>query len=127
MTSEKDAVPLLHPGVKSSIQGFDKDSLYVVEIYSDLVNGDIKMATPVNAGRTRDSRRDARFFSSITVNYRGQAMNVNFEIDAKNLEEAIDKFPETAQARGSEMVEKLEAMDRRANILMPTATIQKPN
>lgn len=105
------------PRHESKLQGFDKTNLWRIEIVSDTMTGDIRVLTPITVGNVRDTARPTRYLSNVNVMFQGRVVPVNFEIEAGNLEEAIDRFKEQGDRAGAEMIERLQSQVVRQQIM----------
>ena len=90
----------------------DKEGLFREETYTDLRAGSIQMLTPVKADGTVDEGREAMFVGEAHLMSPSGPLPVRCEIDAKTLEEALDKFPEAVNAAVDRMIKQAKEMQR---------------
>lgn len=86
--------------------------LYTDATYTDTKVGSIRCLTPVNADGTPDDTRPALFSGQSQLMTPAGALPINFEIDAKDLAEAVDKFGGAAQQGVEDTFKQLEEMRR---------------
>ncbi len=104
MSDDKAGFP-----AQNNIKAFDLKGLYSLEIVTDMVAGQIQRLTPVNEHGVRDTSRFVRFFSTVTVSHGGRPYQVNFEISAGSLSDALAKFAEEGSKAAMEFLERLES------------------
>lgn len=98
---------------ENKLQSFDKNDLWSIDTVTDLVHGDIRICLPITPDMRHDNLRKCRFFSTVNANIGGRVMPVQFEIVAKSLDEALDRFEESAKESADRMIEKIEAQRNR--------------
>jgi len=72
----------------------DADHLWKEENFTDLKVGSIRKLTPIKLDGTEDESRNATFSATTNIMTPGGALPVSGEIEATNLAEAVEKFPE---------------------------------
>ena len=99
----------------------DASSLYQEETFTDRRVGTIQRLTPVTSSGGKDDARPVIFLGQTQILTPAGALPLNFEVDAKSLEDAIDKFGKSAKGAVSEAMERLEEMRREAasSIIVP--------
>lgn len=90
----------------------NSDELYREEVITDRKVGTIRVLKPVTANGDADDSRETLFIGQASLYTPGGALPLNFELDAKNLAEAVDAFPEAANKAVEETMEKLQEMRR---------------
>ncbi|MCX7816164.1 MAG: hypothetical protein N2317_01460 [Syntrophales bacterium] len=73
----------------------DANNLYREEVITDLKVGNIRQFVPVKANGEIDKKRKTLYFGQTQVITPHGPLPIQFPIDAKNLQQAIEKFPET--------------------------------
>jgi phage tail sheath gpL-like len=97
------------------------DDLYLEEIFTDRRVGTIQRLTPVNAAGLPDPKRQVLYIGQTQILTAAGALPLSFEIDAKSLQEATQKFGEGAKVALQQTMERLEEMRREAasSIIVP--------
>lgn len=90
----------------------DTDALYLEEVYTDRRVGTIHKMTPVKKDGEPDGDRPVLWVGQAQMMTPAGALPLHFEIDAKDLAEATDKFGEGAQKAAEETMERLKEMRR---------------
>jgi len=85
---------------------FDKKNLYKEKTYTDLKTGSIKQLTPVKADGSKDESRTPMFMGQTQMMSPSGPLPIQCMIEAKNLEEAADKFPEAINATVERIIEE---------------------
>lgn len=98
-----------------NVADFNRGELYSTEIITGNA-GDIHILRPVDEHGVRDTTRSIRFFSSITVTFRGQPIPVRFEIAATSLSEALAKWKDTAIEEGELFLQRLSSQYTQAQL-----------
>lgn len=73
---------------------FNKDNLWKEENYTDLEVGAIKKLIPIKVDGTKDDQRLPTFTATTNIMTPSGALPLTGQIEAENIEEAIDKFPD---------------------------------
>jgi hypothetical protein len=76
----------------------DGSNLWKEENFTDLKVGSIRKMTPIKPDGTEDESRKPTFSATTNIMTPGGALPVSGEIEAGNLAEAIEKFPEAINA-----------------------------
>jgi hypothetical protein len=84
----------------------DRSNLYLEESYTDLKVGTIKRLTPVKADGTEDKSRRTVFVGHTSVMTPNGALPIQNVIEAKELSQAIKKFPEAMKAAMDRLAEE---------------------
>jgi len=99
----------------------DIDNLYREETFTDLKVASIRRLTPIKADGSDDPARDAIFIGETTLMSPRGPLPINCPIDAKSLEEAMQKFPEAVNAAVERLIEEAREMQRQeaSRIVVP--------
>lgn len=108
------------PKSLSEIQ-VDTDNLYREEVYTDLKIASIRVLTPVKVDGSVDSGRAVLYSGETQLMSQMGPVPVHAPIDAANLQEAIDKFPEAVNAAVERLMEEAREIQRReaSRIVVP--------
>ncbi len=101
----------------------DQKNLYREEVYTDLKFATIRQLTPVLADGQKDDRRPTLFFGQTQMMTPAGSLPLQFEIEAKNLKQAMEKFPEAVEGAVAEFVEAAKEAQRQSEsrIVVPGA------
>jgi hypothetical protein len=101
----------------------DKSNLYLDETLTDLKAGSIRRLTPVTLDGKNDTSRRLIFVGQTQLMTQMGPLPVQGRIDARTLNEAIEKFPEAIQAAVEEMMEDAREAQRQeaSRIVVPGA------
>jgi hypothetical protein len=91
----------------------DVANLYREDTFTDLQVATLRRLTPVKLDGTDDASRPVMFVASTQLMSQAGPLPVSAQIEAKDLREAIDKFPAAIQAAVEQMVEEAREMQRR--------------
>lgn len=99
----------------------DAAALYLEEVFTDRRVGTIRRLSPVKGDGVPDAARAVVFQGETQVMTPMGALPIAFEIDAKTVEEAANKFGELAKAAIERTVKELQEMRRQAasSIVVP--------
>jgi hypothetical protein len=100
----------------------DKGNLFKEETYTDLKVGIIKRMTPVKADGSVDKTRKSVFVGQTSLMTPNGPLPIQGIIQAKELQQAIKKFPETMQASMERLAEEARKYQEQEN-----AKIEKPD
>jgi len=92
----------------------DQKNLYREEVFTDLRIATIRQLTPVLPDGQKDDRRDVLYFGQTQMMTPAGSLPIQFEIEAKSLKQAMDKFPEEVQQAVQELVENAREAQRQA-------------
>ena len=100
---------------------FDKNSLYKEKTYTDLKTGSIKQLSPVKADGLKDESRTPMFMGQTQMMSPSGPLPIQCMIEANNLEEAADKFPEAINATVEKIIEeaKKARQEEASRIVVP--------
>ena len=107
------------------------DNLYREETYTDFKIASIRRLSPVKPDGSQDYSRKPIFIGFTQLMTPDGPIPLQFHIDAKNLKQGWENFPDAMNRAMKEMVEKAEEMQRQesSRIIVPESTggiIQKP-
>ena len=91
---------------------FNQQNLYREEIYSDLTVGSIRQMLPVKPNGEADKARQPLYMGQSQVYTQHGPMPVQFPIDAKNLQNAMELFPAAMEAFVARLLEEAKEMQR---------------
>lgn len=103
---------------------FNQQNLYLEEVFSDLMSGSIRRLTPVKPNGELDKARKVLFVGSSQVYTPQGPLPIQFPIDAKNLQQAMEKFPEAMDDFIAHLLEEAKEMQRQeqSRIIVPGGT-----
>ncbi len=105
----------------------NQQNLYKEEVFTDLKVANIRQLTPVKANGEPDKTRKIMFFGQTQLVSPHGPLPIQFPIEAKNLQQAIEKFPEVME----QFVEKLMAEARemqkqeQSRIIVPQSSLDE--
>ena len=91
---------------------FNQQNLHQEEVFSDLTVGSIRQLTPVKPNGEPDKTRPVLFVGQSQIYTQHGPMPVEFPIDAKNLQLAMEKFPSAMEEFVAHLVEQAKEMQR---------------
>lgn len=99
----------------------DPKSLYREEMITDRKVGTIRMLTPIKSDGSRDAGREISYIGEAQLLTSVGTLPINFEIEAKTLEEAVSRFAEVAKEAVERTMKDLQEMRRQAasSIVVP--------
>jgi len=104
----------------------DRSNLYREETFTDLKIGSIKRLTPVRPDGSEDKSRKILFVGQSSLMTPHGPVPIQNVISAKELQQAIKKFPEAMQAAMDRLVEEAQKYQE-AQQEQQGAAIQKPD
>jgi hypothetical protein len=101
----------------------DANDLYREDMYSDRKVGTIRVLTPVRSDGTPDPARATSYVGQAQIMTPAGALPLSFEIDAKTLAEACDRFADGARVAFEETMRELQEMRRQqaSSLVIPDA------
>lgn len=90
----------------------DASNLYREDTYTDRQVGTIRVLTPVTVDGAEDPSRDRKFMGQASLYTPGGALPLNFDLDAKTLAEAVEKFADAANKAVEDTMRQLQEMRR---------------
>jgi hypothetical protein len=108
-------------GARASDAKMDPASLYREEIYTDRAAGTLRVMVPVKPDGSPDGTRDTLFIGEAQILTNMGPLPISFEIEAKNLAEAVSAYGEAAKAGVERAVHELQELRRQASssIVLP--------
>jgi hypothetical protein len=99
----------------------DASTLYREEIITDRKVGTIRMMTPLKSDGTADATQPVVYVGEAQIMTAAGPLPINFDIDAKNLGEAVQNFGPAAKEAVEKTVRELQEMRRQAasSIVVP--------
>jgi hypothetical protein len=91
----------------------DVSNLYREDVFTDLQAATLRRLTPVKEDGTDDASRPVLFVAATQLMSQAGPLPVSAQIDAKDLREAIAKFPDAIREAVEQMVEEAREMQRR--------------
>jgi phosphoenolpyruvate carboxylase len=91
---------------------FNQQNLHQEEVFSDLTVGSIRRLTPVKPNGEPDKNRAVLFVGQSQIYTQQGPMPIQFPIDAKNLQLAMEKFSEAMEEFVAHLVEQAKEMQR---------------
>ncbi|MDA8124422.1 MAG: hypothetical protein M0009_04435 [Deltaproteobacteria bacterium] len=91
---------------------FNQQNLHREEIFSDLTMGSIRQMTPIKANGELDKTRPILFIGQSQIYTPQGPMPVQFPIDAKNLQQAMDQFAVAMEEFVGRLIEEAREMER---------------
>jgi hypothetical protein len=92
----------------------DSQSLYREELFTDRRAGTIRRLTPVTVNGDTDTSRPTLFSGQTQLLTPAGVLPLVFEIEAANLDEALQKFPAAVKVALDEAIEEAREMRREA-------------
>jgi hypothetical protein len=101
----------------------DSHDLYREDIYSDRRVGTIRVMTPVKPDGSPDPSRQTSYVGQAQIMTPAGALPLSFEIDAKTLAEACERFADGAKVAFEETMKELQELRRQqaSSIVIPDA------
>jgi hypothetical protein len=102
---------------------FDVEGLYREELFTDRRAGTLRRMTPVLVDGTVDANRPVLYAGQTQLLTPGGVLPLGFEIEAKDLAEAIAKFPDAVKQALEDAIQEARDMRREAasRIVVPDA------
>ena len=99
----------------------DSEGLYREDVFTDRRAGSIRRLTPVSIDGTPDASRPVLFSGQTQLLTPAGVLPLGFEIEAKTLEEALQKFPEGVKVALEQAIDEARELRREAasRILVP--------
>jgi len=110
------------PGSTPDSMTVDLDNLYREEVYSDLRAASVRVLTPVKADGTIDPDRPRHYIGDTQLMTQMGPIPVQFELEATNLREAFEKFPQGVREAVERLNERAREMarDEASRIVVPS-------
>jgi hypothetical protein len=103
---------------------FNQQNLHREEVFTDLTVGSIRRLSPVKQNGEPDKTRPILFVGQSQIYTQQGPMPIQFPIDAKNLQLAMDKFSETMEEFVAHLVEQAKELQRQeeSRLIVPGAS-----
>ena len=100
---------------------FNQSNLYQEEIFTDLSTASIHRFTPVKPNGEMDKNRKILFVGHTRIMTQQGPFPIQFPIDAKNLQQAMDKIPDALEQALEQIAEEAKEIKRRedSRIIVP--------
>lgn len=85
------------------------NTLYHEETYTDLQVGRIRKLSPIHIDGTPDKNRKPLFVGETQIGAKGQVIPIQCDIDARELAEAVEKYPEAIERAIEKLAKEAEA------------------
>ena len=104
----------------------DRQNLYLEETFTDLKVASIRRLTPVNSDGSVDKTRKTIFVGETNLMTAAGPLPVQAMIPAKQLQQAIKRFPEAMQAAVEKLADEVQKMRQKeqSQIITPTGKEQ---
>ena len=102
---------------------FNQSNLFQEEIFTDLKTASIHRFTPVKPNGEMDKNRKILFIGHTQIMTQQGPFPIQFPIEAKNLQQAMDKLPEALERALEHIAEEAKEIKRReeSRIIVPGA------
>ena len=99
----------------------DPKSLYREEMITDRKVGTIRVLTPIKSDGSPDAGREVTYIGEAQLLTSVGTLPINFEIEAKTLDEAVSRFAEVAKEAVERTMKDLQELRRQAasSIVVP--------
>ncbi len=99
----------------------DQNNLYLEETFTDLDMASIRRLTPVKPNGIKDKSRKPIFVAHTQLMTPQGALPIQSRLEANNLKEAMEKFPEAMKKSIDQMLENLKEMQQKeeSRIIVP--------
>jgi len=101
----------------------DADNLYREEIITDRKVGTLRMMTPLKSDGSVDGARAVLYIGEAQIMTQAGPLPINFEVEAKNLGDAVAQFGDAAKEAVERTVRELQELRRQqaSSIVVPGA------
>jgi len=112
---------MARPDDMTAEPSMDASSLYREEVFTDRKVGTIRVLTPVQPSGALDLGRKVEYIGEAQFLTSAGALPLSFEIDARTLEDAADKYAAAAREAFERAVQELQELRRQAasSIIVP--------
>ena len=102
-------------------RAMDSSNLYKEETITDRKVGTIRTLIPVKQDGSADDSREVEFVGETQIMTPMGALPINFQIEAKTLDEAVEKYGDAGKEAVEKAVKELQQMRREAasSIVLP--------
>lgn len=111
------------PGEKMAEPKMDANDLYREESFTDRKVGNIRCLTPIKPDGTTDTSRPVIYVGQAQLLTAVGALPLTFEISARSLKEAVERFSDAAKVAIERTMKELQELRREAasSIVIPQA------
>jgi hypothetical protein len=111
----------IRPEERSGDPAMDAKSLYREEIVTDRKIGTIRVLTPIKSDGSTDASRAVLYVGEAQLMTSVGALPINFDLEARSLEEAVGKFAGAAREAVERTMKDLQELRRQAasSIVVP--------
>ena len=104
---------------------FNQQNLHQEEIFTDLTIGSIRRLTPVKPNGEMDKTRPILFVGQSQIYTQQGPMPIQFPIEAKSLQQAMEKFPAAMEEFVAHLVEQAKEMQRQeqSRLIVPASSV----
>jgi hypothetical protein len=108
-------------GINDMELSVKENNLYQEEFFTDLDMASIRRLTPVKPNGVRDKSRKLVFVGNLNLMTPQGPLPVQAAIDARNLKEALERYPEAMKNAFGEMEEKIKKLqqEKESKIIVP--------
>lgn len=101
----------------------DVNALYREDVITDRKLGTLRRMTPIKSDGSDDSARPTIYVGEAQIMTNAGPLPINFEVEAKTLAEAVEKFGEAAKEAVERTVRELQELRRQqaSSIVVPPA------
>ena len=109
------------PGARATDTKMDATSLYREEIYTDRAAGTLRVLVPIKPDGSPDTARPTLYIGEAQILTNMGPLPISFEVEAKNLAEAVAGYGDAAKAGVERAVRELQELRRQASssIVLP--------
>lgn len=109
------------PDIKMSDLKIDADQMYSEEVFTDRRIGTIRRLKPVKSDGGPDAGREVIYIGQGQIMTPLGTIPLSFELDAKTLDEAIEKYPQGMKKAVDETMDEMKELRRQAasSIVVP--------
>ncbi len=102
----------------------NQNSLYREEVFTDMTIGSLHQMTPIKINGEIDKQRKIMFIGQTQLITKQGPLPIRFPIDARNLQQAVDKFPESMELFVNRMIAEAKEIQRQeeSRIILPGAS-----
>lgn len=110
-------------GSRGADARMDASALYREEVYTDRAAGTLRVLVPVTADGSSDRSRTTLYIGEAQILTNMGPLPISFEVDARNLGEAVERYGEAAKVGVERAVRELQELRRQASssIVLPGA------
>jgi len=106
----------------------NQNDLYKEEVFTDLKVAAIRQLTPVKPNGEFDKGRKLLFYGQTQLYTQHGPVPVQFPIEAKSLQQAIEKFPDVMEQFLENLMKEAEELKRQeqSKIIVPNSSLSQP-